>query len=204
MSELPIFELPLVLLPGERIPLHIFEERYKRMVGRSISEGEPFGIVFHDENGARSIGCTARIGEVEELDDGRLNIEVAGGQAFRVLDRHEADEWPAAEVELVAEPDPRGTDDDVAAGARSAFADLAEIATGNRPDPESLSDADSYAIAARVELPPETKQLLLETRDENERMRTLAEALEALEQAVERAEIVADRARSNGRVSFGG
>jgi Lon protease-like protein len=54
--ELPIFELPLVLLPGEKVPLHIFEDRYKRMVGRVIEEGEPFGIVLRDYEGARSFG----------------------------------------------------------------------------------------------------------------------------------------------------
>lgn len=71
--ELPIFELPLALLPGELLPLHIFEDRYKRMIGRCLERGEPFGIVFRDaEGGARRIGCEARVTEVtERFDDGR-------------------------------------------------------------------------------------------------------------------------------------
>jgi hypothetical protein len=64
--ELPIFELPLVLLPGEQVPLHIFEERYKRMVGTSLELGEPFGVVLRDDEGARSVGCTAIIDDVTE------------------------------------------------------------------------------------------------------------------------------------------
>src|SRR2546430_8275173 len=73
--ELPIFELPLVLLPGEQVPLHIFEDRYKRMVGNALDQGEPFGIVLRDDEGARSIGCTARVDDVlERFDDGRMNI----------------------------------------------------------------------------------------------------------------------------------
>ncbi|MFI5123138.1 MAG: LON peptidase substrate-binding domain-containing protein, partial [Vicinamibacteria bacterium] len=74
--ELPIFELPLVLLPGELLPLHIFEERYKRMIARCLEDGEPFGIVFRDDDGgARRIGCEARVTEVTgRFDDGRLNI----------------------------------------------------------------------------------------------------------------------------------
>ena len=61
-GELPIFELPAVLLPGELMPLHIFEDRYKRMIVRCLDEGEPFGIVFRDEElGARNVGCEARV-----------------------------------------------------------------------------------------------------------------------------------------------
>src|SRR5262245_17904374 len=131
--ELPIFELPLVLLPGERVPLHIFEDRYKRMVGRSIEEGEPFGVVLRDDEGARSIGCTARIDDVERLDDGRMNIVVSGEAPFKILDRFESPEFPAGEVELIAEEDVPPVDEQSASAAREAFADLAERATGERP-----------------------------------------------------------------------
>jgi len=203
-GELPIFELPLVLLPGERIPLHIFEERYKRMVGQSLDEDEPFGIVLHDDEGARSIGCTARVEEVlERFDDGRLNVVVSGEEPFRVLDRFEAPDYPAGEVELIPPDDIVALDDDAAGAAREAFAELAERATGERPEPEELETASAYAIASRVELPVETKQRLLELRDEDERMELLANALRAVEKALERAEESAERARTNGKVHFG-
>lgn len=203
-GDLPIFELPVVLLPGERIPLHIFEERYKRMVGRSLDEDEPFGIVLHDEEGARSIGCTARVDEVlERFDDGRMNIVVSGESPFRVLDRFESADYPAGEVELIGEDEVPPIDDDAAGSARQAFAELAERATGERPPEAELEAASAYAIAARVELPVETKQRLLETRDEDERMQLLANALRAVEKALERAEEVAERARGNGKVDFG-
>ena len=104
--ELPIFELPLVLLPGEQVPLHIFEERYKRMVGTALEQGEPFGIVLRDDEGARSVGCTARVDDVvERFDDGRMNIVVSGEAPFKVLDRFESPEYPAGEVELISVPD---------------------------------------------------------------------------------------------------
>jgi Lon protease-like protein len=203
-GELPIFELPLVLLPGERIPLHIFEERYKRMVGRSLDEDEPFGIVLHDDEGARSIGCTARVEEVlERFDDGRLNVVVSGEEPFRVLDRFEAPDYPAGEVELIPPDEIVALDEDAAGAAREAFAELAERATGERPEPAELEGTSSYAIASRVELPVETKQRLLEMRDEDERMELLANALRAVEKALERAEESAERARGNGKVQFG-
>src|SRR5436189_287081 len=91
--ELPIFELPAVILPGELLPLHIFEERYQRLIGHCLENEEPFGIVFRDPSGnAHRIGCTARVAEVlERFDDGRLNIVVAGEQPFRVLERFETE-----------------------------------------------------------------------------------------------------------------
>jgi Lon protease-like protein len=202
--ELPIFELPLVLLPGEKVPLHIFEDRYKRMVGTAIEREEPFGIVLRDDDGARSIGCTARIDEVERLDDGRMNIVVSGEAPFKVLDRFESSEYPAGEVELLPDQEVPPIDEDSANAAREAFAELAERATGERPDPDELSSASAYGIAARIELPADTKQRLLELRDEDERMELLANALGAVERALERAEEAAERASSNGKVHFPG
>jgi Lon protease-like protein len=201
-KQLPIFELPLVLLPGERIPLHIFEERYKRMIGHAVAAEEPFGIVLRDEEGARSVGCTARVEEVvERFDDGRMNILVSGEAPFKVLDRFEAPEYPAGEVELV-DPDEPGLDADSAAAARDAFAELAERALGERPDEAELEKASSYDLAAKVELPPETKQELLELRNEDERMLLLAAALGSVEEALEHAEEAAERASGNGKVDF--
>jgi Lon protease-like protein len=203
-QDLPIFELPLVLLPGEQVPLHIFEDRYKRMIGHSLDEGEPFGVVLRDDDGARSIGCTARVDDVlERFEDGRMNIVVSGEAPFRVLDRFESPEYPAGEVEVIAEKDPPGVDEDSATAAREAFAELAERATGERPDDGQLEGASAYSIAARIELPAETKQQLLEMRDEDERMELLANALKAVGKALEHAEEAAEHARSNGKVDFG-
>ena len=203
--ELPIFELPLVLLPGEQVPLHIFEERYKRMVGTVLEHGDSFGIVLRDDDGARSIGCTARIDDVlEQFDDGRMNIVVSGEAPFKVLDRFESPEYPTGEVELISDQDVPPIDEASASAAREAFAELAERATGQRPEPEELDGATAYAIAARIELPPETKQQLLEMRDEDDRMALLANALGAVGKALERAEEAAERASGNGKVHFPG
>ena len=206
--ELPIFELPVVLLPGELLPLHIFEDRYKRMVGHCIEDGEPFGIVFRDaETGARKVGCEARVAEVtERFDDGRLNIVVAGERPFRVLDRFQAPGFPAGEVEPieVGGGDTAGSDEeDAAASSRAAFAELVRRVGGDPPEPEALAALDSYALAARVELPPETKQRLLELRSEGERMQVLAAALGVLVDTVARSREVAERAKLNGKVVIG-
>jgi Lon protease-like protein len=199
--ELPIFELPVVLLPGELLPLHIFEDRYKAMIGHCLDTGEPFGVVFSEEDsGAREVGCTAEVTDIlERLDEGRLNIVVTGGTPFRVLDRHEAPEWPAGTVELVdlsAEPDE--DDPEATERARAAFDELAREAASEPDEVAELDADDAYAIAGRITLPPETKQALLEMRSERERIRALARALEAVIRAVERSRKIAETAKSNG------
>jgi ATP-dependent Lon protease len=201
-AKLPIFELPVVLLPGELMPLHIFEERYKRMIGHCLEASEPFGIVYSDAEGARRIGCEARVTEVlERFDDGRLDIVVTGERPFRVLDRYEEPAYPTGDVEPITEAgEAAGEEADI---AREAFAELVEKVSGEPADRDELADADSYGIAARVELPPETKQRLLEIRSEHDRMRILGDALGALVGALEQSTEVAERAKMNGKVVVG-
>jgi Lon protease-like protein len=202
--ELPIFELPVVILPGELLPLHIFEERYKRMIGHCLDNAEPFGIVFRDEEGnAHRIGCMARVTEVlERFEDGRMNVVVAGEQPFKILERFEAGDFPAGEVEPIdASDEPEEEEDPEAATvAREAFAELVKRVSGEPPEAGELEAENSYGIAARVELPAETKQALLELRSEPDRMRMLGTALRALVAALARSREIAERARMNGKV----
>jgi Lon protease-like protein len=200
-SELPIFELPIVVLPGELVPLHIFEERYKRMVGRAVDGDEPIGIVFRDESGAaRNVGCTARVADViERFDDGRMNIVVAGESPFRVLDRGDAPEYPVGEVELIdVEAEPEPADEGAANDAHEAFSELLDQVDADPDAAGEISEQGAYEIASRIELPADTKQRLLELRDEDERMRLLARALRTASDAVRRAEEIAESAQSNG------
>ncbi len=95
MFRLPLFPLNTVLFPMTPVRLHIFEERYRLMIGRCIENQEPFGVVALrqgseiDGLGAQAdpyaIGCTARITEHQQLYDGRMNIVAVGHQRFRIL-----------------------------------------------------------------------------------------------------------------------
>jgi Lon protease-like protein len=204
--QLPIFELPQAILPGELLPLHIFEERYKRMIGHCLEAEEPFGIVFRDNDGsARRVGSTARVTEVHErFEDGRLDVMVTGELPFRVLDRFEGTEYPSGEVSTMGMTG-QGLDEDPEASeaTREAFAELVERVAGEMPDSIELDTEDAYGIASRVELPPETKQLLLEAGSEPERMRVLGAALRALISVVDNNEEIAERAKMNGKVTLG-
>ena len=213
--ELPIFELPLVLLPGELLPLHIFEERYKRMIDRCLEQGEPFGIVFRDdEGGARRIGCEARVTEVtERFDDGRLNIVVTGERPFRVLDRFEAAEYPAGEVEPVepgavdavepeaAEPDGEDRAHDA---ARDAFAELVERVGGEQPEPDRargarlLRDRRPGRAAGRHQAAAARAALRARADDACSPRRSTASSRPST-----RSREIAERAKINGKVIVG-
>ena len=88
MPELGLFPLPIVLLPTERVPLHIFEPRYRELIDECLETGGEFGLLFATDEGAvHEIGTRATVEEVlDELDDGRLNIIVEGRERFRLLE----------------------------------------------------------------------------------------------------------------------
>jgi Lon protease-like protein len=194
-TELPIFELPLALVPGERVPLHIFEPRYRRMIGHSLDSGMPFGIVLRDDEGARTVGCTAFVAEVlQRHEDGRMDIVAKGGEPFAVLDRFEASEWPAAHTT------PREIGGEAAqeqlGAARAAFAELLE-AVGAEPA-RAEEAAGAFEIAAQVEMPAAEKQVLLEAADETARLEALEGSLRSLLGGVRKSRELAENARTNG------
>src|SRR5882757_9978420 len=129
LPDVPVFPLPLVLLPSELLPLHVFEPRYRDLVARCLAGPEPFCVVFEDESGAREVGCLARdLTVLERLADGRLNVVVSGGEPVRLgpID-DEAHSYPSAEATLL-DDDGEELDEDAIEGALAAYnALLSEI-----------------------------------------------------------------------------
>jgi Lon protease-like protein len=200
VRDLPLFPLPLVLLPSEVVPLHIFEERYKEMIALCLDEHREFGIVWLSDAGLKEVGCTANVAEVlEQMEDGRMNILVRGGTPFRLLERQEHHAYPAGTVELLGDlhaPDPEETGGE----ARERYADLLETLTDERPEPAALDALSSYEMAATVDIDMDVKQGLLELRSEEARLRLLARLFKAGIKTLKRARDVADRASGNGKV----
>ena len=198
-DSFPIFPLPLVLLPTEVAPLHIFEERYKLMINNCIDDGAEFGVIWLGDNGLAEVGCTARITElVDRLDDGRMNILVRGESPFRLLRRVDALEYPAGDIELL--DDDRAASDEHTAAVRVTYADVVERATDRRPDVDDLDGMDAYGMAATIELEPDLKQKLLASRSEDERLDMVDALFEKAVERIERAEHAAEVARSNGKL----
>ena len=202
VDRLPLFPLGLVILPGEVLPLHIFEERYRTMISLCLSEEREFGLIWLSDGGLRATGCTADITEVlDRMEDGRMNILVQGAQPFRLLRRIDDMPYPAGDIELLDEPPP-DADAETEATARERYADLVERATDSRPEESDLVELDAYGMAASIDFAADSKQELLELRSEQERLAKLTELLASTIKRLEYAERAQEQSRSNGKVRF--
>ena len=199
-ERLALFPLGLVLLPRELVPLHIFEDRYRTMIGECLDDETEFGILWLSDEGLREVGCSARITRVlERFEDGRLNILVEGGTPFRLVRRIEDLAYPAGDVTRL-EDDSDDAETSQLERTRERYADLVQQVTDSRPDEEALADLDAYGMAATLDIEAGAKQSLLELRSESGRLEQLdalmAEALERLKLHARAAE----RASGNGHM----
>ena len=179
-DTLGLFPLPLVLLPGEILPLHIFEERYKTLIGDCRASGDVFGVLLSEDDEMARKGCTAAVHEIiDELADGRLNILVEGRERFALGELIEPDDPEAGylrgRIELFDDIDEavsvQAKTQDLAAGLFQSMVGLMV------PDsPGRLS----YRLAAAVDFGRPLKQRLLESRSETERLDLLIAVMKAL------------------------
>jgi Lon protease-like protein len=204
VRDFPLFPLGLVALPSELVPLHIFEDRYKTMMARVLEEESEFGIVWVSDDGLRPVGCACEVAEVlERMPDGRLNLVARGTRAFRIETRQEELAYPAGTVEFLEDRDEH-VDPEAAAEAHSVYAELVEQATDRTPDPEEIDAMSAYEMAATVDFGLDAKQGLLDLRSETARLRLVTRLFRGAIKRLDFVERAQARARSNGKVHFGG
>jgi len=204
VDEIGLFPLGIVLLPGEEIPLHIFEPRYRELIGECLELGRDFGLVLADGEGLREVGTVAAVREVlERHDDGRLDIVVRGRGRFRLVQLTSGRNFQTAQVEPFEDAaDPAGPDE--AQRALSLFERLVEM-TGADVDPpgDPSSSQLSFDLAARFEFAPPLEQELLQETSERRRLVRLCEMLEGAAAVVAHQQEVSTRAATNGKVHPG-
>ncbi len=201
--DFPLFPLGLVAVPGELIPLHIFEQRYKTMMNECLRGESEFGIVWLSDDGLREIGCACEIDRIlEQLEDGRLNLLVRGTRPFRVVERQAHLAYPAGVVEFVEDRE-EPVDPELLGAAHEAYGDLVRRATDRDPEPDELADMTAYAMAATVDFGLDAKQGLLDLRSENARLRLVTRLFRAAIKRLDFVDRAQARARSNGKVRFG-
>jgi Lon protease-like protein len=203
----PLFPLGMVALPTESIPLHVFEDRYRRMIDQCLQAdpGSPqreFGIVWLSDEELKEVGCACEVERVlERMDDGRLNIVARGTRPFRLLERQDDLPFPAGVIDFLHEP-PEQIDEPAAASARELYQELVEQATDRQLGEQELALMSAYQMAATVEFDKDAKQELLELRSESARLRLLAILLRAAIKRLELIDRAQTRAKSNGKVRF--
>jgi len=202
LSDIPLFPLNVVLMPGSPLPLHIFEERYKQMVNECLEAGSEFGMVLADESGTRSVGCTARIVElVERYEDGRLVILVEGSRRFKLNDIMTGKPYYIGDVEYIED----GPEEDVSSLAEECVALLervVEAATEGTVDIEIEPPYHnlSFTIAGRIEFDLGTRQQILELATEKERLEKVRELLAEAAGRLERERQAREKAQKNGHL----
>jgi len=173
--DLRLFPLQTVLFPGMRLPLHIFEDRYRLMIRECIEEDAPFGVLLiksGPEVGAAAVpydvGTTARIAQCEYLDDGRMNLFTLGVQRFRIVALNTTQPYLRGEVTPLAQVPADQTALALLPRAGELFNEYFStyLALGNQWTrgvalPGSPGEAADY-VAARLDVTPELKQELLE------------------------------------------
>jgi len=203
MTELALFPLGIVLLPGEQLPLHIFEERYKELISECLEDDGEFGLVYADDDGIRDVGTKARVTEVlTRFEDGRLNVLVEGGERFTLDELTDGRSFHTGHVSPIADDDDPA---DAAAidEALRLFTRLREATGSDVEVPESETPQLSFALAGKVELPADAKIELLRDVSERRRIEQVQDLLETALLTVQRVRRAAERAATNGKVDLG-
>jgi Lon protease-like protein len=200
MKRIPIFPLQLVLFPGEKLPLHIFEPRYKEMVAWCLSIKSPFGVSSFIKNQISRIGCIARIDSVEKkYDDGRMDIICTGTDRFRIKKFDSSKTYLQSEIEAFHDmKDDAGEMQLKMDQLVPLFRELMELASQETNTGVIEVPAQSYGFAHLVGLELAQKQKLLEMRSEQERLQYIHKHIRKVLPQIKAFEEVRRKIRSNG------
>jgi Lon protease-like protein len=202
VPEIGLFPLELVLLPSERVPLHIFEDRYRELIGESLADGSEFGVILEDGDGLRQVGTSTGVIElVHTFDDGRMNILVEGRSRFRLIEETAGRSYRTAEVELFEDDEGEEATADQTERTLEAFRRLATIAEAEDVEVPETGGPLSFLLASRVDFGTVLKQELLELRSESARLDRLVDLLAQAAAALTREREVRERASGNGKVT---
>jgi Lon protease-like protein len=192
--------LDVVLFPGSPLPLHIFEPRYKEMIGECLMNKTDFGVVRAEKDGVAQIGCTAEILAVTKTyDDGRMDIVAQGRKRFELLEVNQERAFLRGEVLFVPDEQDRPAVEQVEQAVK-LHAEILSLAGASQdlPEEEMLL---SYHLAGSLPLDLDFKQSLLAMRSEAQRIQALTTYFETLLPNLRRAVVVRKRAGGNGHVN---
>jgi Lon protease-like protein len=204
---LPLFPLQLVVFPGSAIPLHIFEDRYKEMVGEAEAAGTEFGIVLAKDGGIMNAGCTVLVESVlKRYPDGRFDVLTRGQRRFVIQSLNQDKEYLRGEVEFYGDDDAESAPPELRMQALLALERMRAAlsqAGGVSGEPESPPDPEhpflSFQLAEAVD-DLDFRNMLQRSRSESERLRVFAGFTE---EYVERKQYAARMKRAAPTNGFG-
>ena len=199
---LPLFPLQVVVFPRTRLPLHIFEERYKEMVSNAIRDNTEFGMVLAKDEGIVNAGCTVLVEKViHTYPDGRMDIQTRGQRRFEILSLNEEKDYLQGEVSFFDDDDSAPPPPELRDLALAHYQSLRQLeATGGRGEPNLADPQLSFQLAQSLS-DLDFLNSLLRQRSESIRLKRLNHCLAEYiprQRAIER---VRELAPNNG---FGG
>ena len=177
-DKIPIFLLPLVLLPGEKLPLHIFEEKYKKMIEYCLKNNKKFGIINSKNNDSLIIGCTASIEQVVsgQNESREYDILVSGAERFIVKSYNTSEDYKQAYVKTWNDID--DTIDEVLLQEANVFLYEVLLKLGaSSKIPQINMPKSSFEIASMLDIDKRAKKILLKSQSENDRLIVLKRIL---------------------------
>lgn len=178
--EIPLFPLNTVLFPGMPLPLHIFEERYKQMIGECLDARSPFGIVLFNENQLCNVGCAAAITQIlKQYDDGKLDIMTRGERRFHILDLMQRKPYLEGAIEYFDDDETEDVPNDLLTRVLTQYQEMVKIGTKGIGTVKGIFDPThfSFVVASTIDLDLGEKQTLLELTSTTARLKKLDEAL---------------------------
>jgi len=198
VALLPLFPLDLVLLPGTSLPLHIFEPRYKEMIGECMANQAVFGVVRILEQGIAELGCTAEIVTVtKEYPDGRLDLITQGRRRFEILETNDERAFLRAQITLVPD-EPGGPSEQESRHAIQCHKEILDLAGAAQDIAGADLDTLSFHLAGSLPLDLDFKQKLLAMRSESQRIKTLSAYFESILPNLRRVSRAREKAGGNG------
>jgi len=146
---IPLFPLQVVVFPRTQLPLHVFEDRYKEMIGKAIEDKSEFGIVLAKEDGIVNAGCTVLVEKVvERYPDGRMDIVTRGQRRFEILSLNQEKDYLQGEVSFFDDEDFEATPADLRDQALSHYRALSGLSAAREHGQPDLADPQlSFQIA---------------------------------------------------------
>ncbi len=177
-DKIPIFPLPLVLLPGEKLPLHIFEEKYKKMIEHCLKNNKKFGIINSKNNDSLIIGCTASIDQVVggENESREYDILVSGTERFIVKSYNTSEDYKQAYVKTWNDIDDT-IDESLLQEANVFLYEVLLKLGASSKIPQINKPKSSFEIASMLDIDKRAKKILLKSQSENDRLIVLKRIL---------------------------
>ena len=177
-DKIPIFPLPLVLLPGETLPLHIFEEKYKKMIEYCLKNNKKFGIINSKNNDSLVIGCTASIEQLVggENESREYDILVSGVERFIVKSYNTSESYKQAYVKTWNDIDDTINEDLLQEANVFLYEVLLKLGASSKI-PQIDMPKSSFEIASMLDIDKRAKKILLKSQSENDRLIVLKRIL---------------------------